>query len=66
MCERSSRREDSTTTDSDRRHGSETALRRDAPLTQPLSDEVACQNCGKPVRRDDILCPHCGMELVSG
>lgn len=26
----------------------------------------ACANCGESISQDDLVCPHCGISLVSG
>lgn len=29
-------------------------------------DEPGCANCGGVIGPDDLVCPHCGISLVSG
>ncbi len=37
------------------------------PQTPPPGSEAAvCIECGGRIRRDDIVCPHCGIALVAG
>ena len=33
---------------------------------KPPQEEPVCAVCGKPIERDDLVCPHCGTRLVSG
>ncbi len=39
---------------------------RSQPPGAGKPDETVCTNCGKPVSQDDLVCPHCGISLVSG
>jgi rubrerythrin len=32
----------------------------------PAGEEPTCAACGKSIRQDDIVCPHCGTPLVAG
>jgi len=32
----------------------------------PIEENPTCAACGKPIRQDDIICPHCGTPLVAG
>ncbi|CAA9543885.1 MAG: hypothetical protein AVDCRST_MAG49-1240 [uncultured Thermomicrobiales bacterium] len=36
------------------------------PTGLPADKDPVCAMCGKPVRVDDIVCPHCGASLVAG
>lgn len=29
-------------------------------------EEPVCANCGGAISADDLVCPHCGISLVSG
>jgi len=61
-----------TTTDPDR------DLRSDSDDARPASgidsessvpnddEEPVCANCGGVIGPDDLVCPHCGISLVSG
>ncbi len=40
---------------------SDFSLSDDSPQREPV-----CATCGGKIRRDDIVCPHCGETLVSG
>jgi hypothetical protein len=51
--------EDQQQADTDQTLGSPSS--EDSPLREPV-----CAACGGTIRRDDIICPHCGESLVSG
>jgi predicted amidophosphoribosyltransferase len=38
----------------------------DASAPSASDDAPTCAACGKPIRQDDIVCPHCGTPLVAG
>ncbi len=57
--------------------GATTDAGRDAPANERIGSSGAAATpatedtptstvCGKPIRQDDIVCPHCGTPLVAG
>ena len=62
----SMRRDDDGEQSASRQRPDQTSAAGTEPSGQPTPDEPICAACGRPIGRDDIVCPHCGTSLVAG
>ncbi|MDQ3654414.1 MAG: hypothetical protein M3457_04965 [Chloroflexota bacterium] len=46
--------------------GHDTLLASGDQPQPPGDEEPVCANCGGAISLDDLVCPHCGISLVSG
>ena len=45
----------------------EETMKADLPFCQACGLKIfCCPECGKPVNRDNKVCPHCGAEVKGG